>query len=75
MENDLLHPGRSRELCWNPGLSAYSLVSGQAWLPTTPLLGLSGTDGSTGPEPCSSLCSPWEEVGPCQDRDQGAACS
>lgn len=25
---------------------------------TTPLLELSGTDGSTGPEPCSSLCSP-----------------
>lgn len=36
---------------------------------------LSGMDGPTGPEPSTSLCSPWEEVRPCQDRDQGAACS
>lgn len=41
-----------------------------------PLLGWSIWMGSPNrPEPYTSLCSPWEETGPSQDRDQGATCS
>lgn len=39
----------------------------------TPLCGQCIWDGQPiRPEPYTSLCSPWEETGPSQDRDQGA---